>query len=570
MFGHDAQPSRIYQYRAQRPTGGLDVVREQMRLAHRYRNALVEQEHRRRAAVEAALQALSPDLAHVERQLIAATAAVEGALTALKAAQAEARQKVRPPALVEAVAAAKASRTALYTQRKALRTALFASPAWTERQAAIDAEDLAARKALRASCGCYAFTYLAVEQALGGARRGAPPKFHRWHGEGRLAVQLQGGMRVEDLHAGTDTRLRLARDPRDQRTGRRAGSRHILQVRVASDPQTHGPVWATVPVTLHRPLPADAEIKWTYLSVRRSGLQERWFVEFVLARASGWAPTDRATGGVVALDVGWRLRPSGDLRVAYWYDDAGREGEVTLPAWHLAMHAKIDDLESIRDQRFNVARADLAAWLRTPTAPVPDWLREDTGTLAHWHAQARLARVVLRWRDARFPGDETIYPSLLAWLHKDRHLCDYAAGERRSLRDRREAIYREFAARLRRQYATCVLEAMDLRRFHARPDADQAPDIEATRGHVRHAALSRLVACLTDSMGAVVPVDPARTTMDCAQCGAGADFDRAAILAPCAACGYVEDQDRRAARNLLARWRERVGGEPSLGGRSPA
>jgi len=569
MFGNKSQPSRIYRYGAKAPTGGLEAVRDQMRAAHRYRNALIEQERTRRAAVEAALVAMAPDLAATEQKLVAAEAAVEGAVTALKAAQGAARKRIRPPALTGAVKEAKAARKALFAQRKAQRKALFASDAWKRRQEQIDAGDLAARKKLRADCGVYWGTYLFIEQSLTGARRGAPPKFRRWQGDGTCAVQLQGGASWDELASGTDMRLRLTRDPNCQRTGRRAGTRWIASVRVGTDPDTRGPVWATVPVVLHRPVPADARVKWAYLKVRRVGVAEDWSLALVCSRDS-WARDDVATTGALGLDVGWRLTPRG-LRVAVGVDDQGERLEIMLRDDKLAKWGKADAIESERDTRFNVARADLGSWLRRKDVTVPEWpewLVEATSTLAQWRSQARLDVLVRRWRDARVPGDETIYPALVQWRERDRHLCNYAAGLRRDFARYRADVYRNAARAIARRYGTVVIERLDLRDFHVLPDAEQEAGPEAPRAYVRHAALHVLVQSLKEAVRTVALVDPAGTTIDCAGCGEPADFDRMRLLAPCGTCGHMEDQDVRAARNILSRWREGSGGEGGSGNRS--
>ena len=48
-------------------------------------------------------------------------------------------------------------------------------------------------------------------------------------------------------------------------------------------------------------------------------------------------------------DLGWRVRPHG-LRAAAWCDDAGRAGELVLPADLLWGFAKVDDLRSVGDR----------------------------------------------------------------------------------------------------------------------------------------------------------------------------------------------------------------------------
>jgi len=572
MFGHASQPTRMWQFGAKPPTHNDALVHAQMRAAHAYRNALVAQERTRRAAVDAALAECSPDLAQVERDLAEADQAVTDATAALTTAQAAARKRIRPAALTDPITAAKAKRRALYQRRKTLRAALYATPAWQERQAQIDAEDLAARKRLRAASGCYWGTYLHVENSLGRIRHGAPPRFQRWRGDGTLAVQCQGGLAVPDLLAGTDSRLRLEPDPQCRRRGRRRGTRYLLHIRVGSEGRR--PIWATVPMVLNRPLPPDASIKWCYLKRRQVGVRHRgqWSVSFALARETEalWELAGRATQGAIGIDVGWRLSDRG-LRVAVGVDAAGQQIEVWLDAEHVKMWSRADAIESHRDRDFNRVRAMLGRWVRRPSSTVPKWLREETTHLTHWRSQARLDALTERWRRGT---PMTVVPPMLRalrrWCDRDRHLADYAAGLRRRFVAYRRDMYRKAARAIAQQYHTVVLEDLRMSLLHRRPLAEQEADPEATRHYIRHAAVAELLRYIGEAAPQVVTVDPAGTTIDCAACGTAADFDRARLIAPCETCGHLEDQDVRAARNILRRGRERPDGDGSHGERSPA
>src|SRR3990167_3950328 len=128
------------------------------------------------------------------------------------------------------------------------------------------AEDTAGeQRRLRKTCGVYWGTYLLVEAAVLQARRAKEaPHFHAWSfGAGRIGVQLQGGLSVERLCAGTDQRLRLAPVPDDSRAVSRRHDpargigRSAVHVRVGID-ERGGPGWATWQGGLPRPLPAHA------------------------------------------------------------------------------------------------------------------------------------------------------------------------------------------------------------------------------------------------------------------------------------------------------------------------
>src|SRR5262249_58171310 len=120
----------------------------------------------------------------------------------------------------------------------------------------------AGQKAGGARRALYWGSYLAVEEGLARAGHGPPPQFHRGTGDGKLAVQLQGGLPVADASRGEDPRLRLvpvaagAYAPGAPRPLRRTHA----YLRVGSD--RRAPVWAQVPVVLHPPLPANPTITW--------------------------------------------------------------------------------------------------------------------------------------------------------------------------------------------------------------------------------------------------------------------------------------------------------------------
>jgi hypothetical protein len=263
-----------------------------------------------------------------------------------------------------------------------------------------------------------------TEASLRGARKGAPPVFRGFRGEGKVAVQIQNGLAVTDLLACADTRLRLEVQDIERR-------HYLLWMRVGSEGRA--PIWAKIPIILHRDLPSDARVKWAYLLRRRRGTHWRWQAQFVLERDE-W-PSDAGSSGACGVDLGWRLVPGG-LRVAFWAGDDGRSGELVIPHADLARWRKADDLASIRDKNFNVARDALATWLRGGVT-VPDWLRVELSHLHQWHSAARLAALLWRWNGARyergrevawqpppgfegvpgsgrFAGDEEIFPRLWA------------------------------------------------------------------------------------------------------------------------------------------------------------
>lgn len=550
MFGNDSLPSRIYSYGAKVPVENLERVNDQMYGAHKYRNALVEVERKRRDQVEALLVRLSPELAETETKIAAELKALEAVRTRIDQASASARKKVYPEGAKEEAKISREKVKGLRVTRKELRTALFASESWKKESESIELEAKASNKKLRSECGLYWGTYLHIEGTMGNARSGAPPRFHRWDWDGNLGVQLQGGLSVKDALGGSDMRIRIDRVPDEAYLpGGRKLRKTKVHFRVGSD-EKGCPIFAVVPIVLHRPLPHDADIKWAHLIRRRIGTHSEWRMQFVLSRAAGWVKTDLATDGAAGIDVGWRMLPDRSMRVARWTGSDGEDGELTLPADWLSEMRKTEDIQSIRDGLFNEAKAALVERLAAVT--IHQGLREDAQTIVHWKSAARLAYLAIRWRTERFPGDEEALAALEAWRKRDKHLLEYGANLRDQLQRRREDIYRNFAAQMRRKYKTAFVEKLDLRDFHVLPKSEEKQADGAVREHTRDACLSFLFQCLKESMSEIVFKDPKNTTKLHFDCGNLEEFDRKELFHTCSHCGVLSDQDLNAAKNLLS------------------
>lgn len=562
MFGHDSLPCRVFSYGAKPPIEAIEIVNEQMYRAHRYRNALVHLDRIRRAWVDETLARISPELFQVEKSIGEIEEKCEAAREEIRRASAKARKKVRPPAATAIVREANKELKPLRARRKELRTALFASPEWRTEQQTIEewVKDKAHR--LRAASKLFWGTYLVVEQSV--KRSGPPPRFHSWDEHGHLALQLQlkGGkgkgedrvqgkpLSVAEAFRCQDSRLRIEPVPAEayERGGRRL-QRTKAYLRVGTN-KDRSPIWAVVPVELHRPLPPDAEIKWVHLLRFWSGSRLQWKLDFVLSRASDWTKEDAAKDGMVGIDVGWRVLPDGSLRVARWCGSDGDRGGLALPARWISGVRKVEDIRSIRDKLFDGIRDGFAEWLKK--ARVPDWLSKATTALPQWKSQERLASVVVRWREARFDGDHEQFAALETWRKRDDHLYLYESNLRNRLENQRKNIYQDFAL-LRRRYRRAILEDLDLREFHKKPKAEESAEDKALKMHTRDACLSLLFDSIENSFAEVYKVPAYNTTRQCAKCGSIEDWDRKNLMHTCSKCGAVYDQDDNAAENLL-RW----------------
>jgi hypothetical protein len=551
MFGRKSDPARVYRFGGHPPTQNAERVDQQMRQAHRYKNAIVHRERIRRGRVDRLLVSMSPRLAEVEAVLPRLEQASDAAYDAIRAAHIHARERVQPPKLVAAYKEAKRALAEARAERKALRTILFATPEWKEKSAWIEERDKHYIRRLRSVCGLYWGTYLHVEQSMDDCRKGAPPNFHRWDGHGHLAVQIQKGISVQDAF-GDDPRIRIEPVPPEAwLPGGRRLRRTRVHFRVGSDPSGH-PVFAVFPIVLHRPMPKDAQIKWVHAVRHRIATHCEWSVQFVLTRTAGWKKSGLAQSGRVGIDVGWRKRPGGSLRAAYWFDDQGREGEVLLPPDWVGQMQRVRDIQSIRDKLRNKIVPVLEAGLRAIPGTPPPKIAQILPYLSQIRSQQRLSHFIDDWRMTfRFEGDAEIFGKAEIWRKRDKHLYEFEGNLRDQLQRRRLDLYRVFAAWLRRTYKTVAVECLDLRDFHKLPDADEPMTPDAVKAYVRDACLSSFFGALKES-GAKLDVLPAPyTTLIHSSCGTVQEFDRTRLHNTCSHCGERYDQDRNAAINLL-------------------
>lgn len=555
MFGHESLPSVIYSYGCQPVTDPKAI--EQIRLGHQYRNKLVEIELARRKGVEELLLTLSPELPKVE----AAIAEADTRLTLLRKEVSRKNSEQRKRGTSAAVRAEiKTCRTTLKNlraERKSLRAELFRSPKFRRRSKDIDEETRTAQRLARKEFSrehkLYWGTYLAVEQSMKGARKGAPPKFRGWRGDGRCCVQIQGGLKWGEVVGGSDQRLRIGMMPPPARNSQQSKKLALLTLRVGSD--RGKPIFTTVPMFLHREPPPGSIVKWVWLKARRVGVKTEWQAQFTLSREEEFADPQilSCTSGAVGVDVGWRRLQYG-LRVAYWVGSDGKRGQLVITNENLSRWAKAEELQSIRARNFNAAKSTLANWtnLGHERLSVPEWFAKELQHLHLWKSPRKLRWLVRRWSTNRFAGDEGIFTPLHAWQTQEDHLYNWQANQLRKALAWRDHLYRNFAADMRRRYRLICVEKTNWSKLQKRPTAEERLD-EAARIYQRIASVGRLVQLLTEKAGEVLRVDPKYTTQRCSDCGKMDSFDAAAeLVRTCQHCGVTRDQDDRAARNLLA------------------
>ena len=593
-------PCRVWTFGCRPATRGAELAAEQLRLAHRYYNKLIEIERSRRSEYRGARSGIDSALAALEAERDQLSAAIEAARTEIKAA----RQKKR--AHVEASGADKASVARLRAKRKEVTAQLRIERQRVATDPALLAESERINKranqriaAAREGSGVYWGSYLLIEKAVEQARKSAAsdPEFKRYRGEGRIGVQLQGMHTIEEVLAGTNTFLQIDPLPTEQwqtRSGRRH-ARTLVRLRVGSNAD-RSPIWVEFPVIVHRKIPAGARVTWAWIGVRKVGPNERFELQLTLeSPAFARIPTGK---GAVAIDIGWRVVPKG-IRVGYAIDDAGHERELVLPDIVRQRLEYCSYLQSVMDSHFNAARAALGTYLGNDGA-IPEWMTEQIRYLGQWRAPHKLGRVVERWRNEVMPEERVAvlwnrwkterlarkadlfgprpeidewlveaHPGLGSvermvlylewWRRKYDHLYRWIANQRENVLAARRDLYRNWAHQMQKHYETIVIEDFDLRAFtrNAPPEADK----DQTHHRLRNTASpSELVQCLISAAGkeCVVKLDPADTTRQCFWCShVNTEWEKPEErVQTCAGCKRQWDQDHNAARMLLKRFNE--------------
>lgn len=595
---------RNYVYECKPPTGeSRRLIEEQMRLAHRYRNALVETERRRRTRVDSAVREVCPALAEVEAKIAAEEAALAAVREAIRAGNAAARKKQTGTAEQKAeVKAVTARLKPLWQRRKELRAETFAGDALRSILAEVEAWAKGENQRLynEAFAALHWGSRVHVAASCRSLRSGAPPEFVRFRGDGHIAVQLQGGVPADEAVVALDRGASWDPPPKGQFFVRTVGDHprkphaHI-GIRVGTVDGSTAPVWATLFCRLHRPFPPDSRLKMVHLTRRREGTRDLWHV--VVSVENVPPVTDRAESGRVGVDVGWRKLPDGRLRVASWAGDDGRTGELTMSAEYVERCQRIPGLDSTRKKLFNVAHARLLEWVAANPLPAA-WTevteaapRPPAAHLSAWRSEARLRQLVEFWTANRLPGDEAVFGDpaalaaererllarhapnrdagnlayhqvvkaaagqgdLYAWRLQDIHLLEYRVGLQRRTRAHREERMRLLAVGLRRRYRTAAVEDINWREdVLEKPEAEHDDELAAVRAFHRMAAPGRLLQLLAEHTAETVRVAPDHTTTDCHACGRRCEFDAARVLVhTCEHCGATWDQDHNAAVNLL-------------------
>lgn len=607
--------ARVWVYGVPPRLGGAPVVLppevdEQLRLAHSLREDLVSLWQARQDAL-GAVWSSEPRIAAVEGEIAEAEAEAEAAakeaakerssarsrgITASTARLKEARATIRDGKnrRRELISEVRPSRRDDLAQIEAEYRAAVKATYKTYCQDGVVGEEQVRRKLYWATWNDVTNHHRVAERRIAKDRAaGKALQFghHRFDGSGSIAVQLQreatAPARSPAMIADEEGKWRNVLHlspwvPPEQWTAlSRAQQRRqrLGQARI----NVGGRRTVTVPVLVHRMLPADAEITGARLVARRVAGRRRVELHVAVHLPD---PPPVTTGPAVAVHLGWRRDPdrgvqvatyqaTGPLRIPVGLDsrftpgapvvpDTDRTGRVVLPDRWFARVDAHDDIARDRDLALDKVRASVVAWLEQHR-PVA-WAGRElaAGDVARWKAAGRFARLAMDWRDNPPAHGGDLAAELEEWRRADRLKWEGQAHGRAGALAHRDNTYRRVAAWLCGTAGKVVYDDTDMTAVARRPDPGVDPElptvVEQRAARQRTlAAPARLRQVLSSAAaGRGVPevtvshVGASRTDYRCGHVNPVDGRYAASRMVMCDGCGRPYDQDKSATSLALA------------------
>ena len=536
-------------------------VEHQLTLTHRHRNLLTETLLKGREKYREIInEHLGLDIKALEKQAEEITTEIKGVQQEISDWKKQNRTTKIQPDLSDRLRYLRTERKPIFekirTVKKAAKEDPSIKPLIEQANTALNSAIKEARKHYSRQLGLYWPNYLENERAANQARfQRMDPKFHRWTGEGSIAIQFQNGLSVAELFECQDTRLRLIA-PNIANTNAlrakgqiRGKERHVRALYRVQSNEDGSPRWITLEVTMHRMLPANGFIKWAHLQRQKSsGAIGKTYISLTkdydyTLRLTLEEPSQKEKNKAkVAIEIGWRLLETG-LRVAVALGEDGDLRELYLPKQWLDGKRKAESLGSIIDQETNQtalaikeAHPELckkAEQSENPTLTTLDWAGDNPRRLA-----AALLKI--------YRENPALQPDLEKWRKHHFHLLRYKKGLNDKLMRIRREIYRKFVSDLAKKYSICGIEDFDLRQVTTKSQAHELVQWQRTA-----AGISSLRLMLSQRLTAQ-KLSAENKTQKCHNCGSLEQWDAAhAVWHRCKQCNSRWDQDHNSVRNLL-------------------
>ena len=542
-----------------------ELITQQLRASYEYYNTLIKIEQDRRSQVQK-VQLQYPNVALLETEVAGILAEIELHRTAIQNTRSTNRKNIVDKKDVDRVKSLKANLRAKRDLLKIEKKALNVDPTFLLQCEAIQSFAKNEHKKARKETKSFWGSYLLIENAVDAAKKSkTPPKTKHWDFTGRLGAQIQKGMSVSELF-GNDTRIQIdpiSIDAWDHpiRGIRKKAQRTKLRLRVNSTDKGK-PIFVEFPMIMHRPIPPKACIKQATVIVRSRDRDYCYSLQLTVNLPD--AIPSLCTNGI-GVDLGWRLMESGEIRVAYGFDQKGTKIDLRLPGSIPALFQKAEDLRAIRDKKFEEQRKNIVSLIK----PFANFFRLDN--IEFSKSFRRFHSLYMYWKFNRQVGDELAFDALYAWHKSDRHLEQYEVGCRKRAMNHRREVYRKFAKDIATKYGFLAIEKdFDMSKIALRALPEDGTKEQNEPQHQRvMACVSMLRQILKNTAKregvSIVDVPAAYTTLQCSGCQKINDWNTAKnVVQTCAQCDTVWDQDENAARNLLASGSVLKNSAPSL------
>ena len=593
------RPHRVIVYGARAHWVIPAEVDTQLWLSHQVREELVEINRAYQQRVREVWSG-RPEIATVEADLATVeTQVIECAERAAKERSAARSKRIRTPT-TEALAAAKARSKDLRARRRELISAARQDPAVraaldcaTQDQAAAEkasyqqyctagVEDRDGRrvKMYWANHNIVLIQHQAAVKRINARRAVGQPadlRHHRYDGTGavNIVLQRQKGKPARSPELLASDLEALIAGPRHKPvspwgkvlTLDTTVRRGYARFRVATGQHV------TVPLTFHRPLPADCEIIHAKLMIRRTAGHRSAALHVTIAEDT---PTHSGGDGrpAIAVHLGWRAEADG-IRVATWRtttpvtvpaavsdivraDPSGVTGTIRLPeSWRRGI-TRAEQLASERGIALEDIRAQLLAHLQQ-VPPTQGW--PEAAEVTRWRSPARFAALTLRHRDQPPAGRQELCAALEQWRRTDRRKWETEAHTRAKMVKRRADAWARAAHWVVSVCGALVVDdtsIADLARTPA-PSPDSLPtEVEriavAQRRDAAPGALRERLRLTAQRQGLPVVQVPhtglTRTHHGCGHLNPP-DLDYATRPVTCQGCGQGFDPDASATAAML-------------------
>lgn len=358
----------------------------------------------------------------------------------------------------QAITALRQALKPLYAAAKEERKALF-----LKHKAEIDAlnaERVAAVKQARQTSGLYWGNYNDVIASYDTAHSQAVKEwtnlsFRTYDSSGKLTVQFVTPL-TPDLAFATNGQIQLEPVPEsawDRSLGRARKKQQwtTLKIRMRSG-EKHTPIWLTMPVCIHRPLPAGATIQMASIIRKKVGFDWRYDLLLTL-RLPEPAATKKKKTAVIRFCS--RLEADRSLHIAT-IEAAGKTEKIVLSNDITKRFEKLDDLRSIQDQYQTAAQTVI----REIRKDAPEWFAEATQHTHVWKRVEAYLALAKEWKNKRFSGDEQAFATLVQLQERYSHLYPWQANLRDKLLARRKDQYRNVAAALVKKFGSIQMEPL--------------------------------------------------------------------------------------------------------------